>query len=133
MNPLLVDIYTFGYIRSGIPADPTENNGGFVFDCRFLSNPGAEARFSFLCGLDASVRDFLDRLPETAEFLAHVSAILDRAIASYRERGYTHLHVAFGCTGGQHRSVYCAERIAERLRAAGVDVRVTHTEKRYWS
>ena len=132
MNELLVDIYSFGYIRSGIPADESGNKGGFVFDCRFLLNPGAHTRFMFMTGLDNDVRAFLAQQDATQEFLVRIIGIIDEVVASYTSLGYTHLHVAFGCTGGQHRSVYCAEKLAAHLREMNVRCSVTHTEKKYW-
>ena len=133
MNDLQIDIYSFGFHRSGQPKDTTDNNGGFVFDCRFLPNPGRQAKFALQSGLDAAVMKYLEKQPETHDFLAHVFAIVDAAVAAYRERGYTHLHIAFGCTGGQHRSVYCAERLAGHLLEAKLHVGIRHTERMYWS
>lgn len=132
MNELLVDIYTFGFLRSGIPEDESGNNGGFVFDCRFLLNPGAQTRFASRTGLDEEVKTFLAQQDATQEFLTRIFGIIDGVIASYTALGYTHLHVAFGCTGGQHRSVYCAERLAAHLRETNVRCSVTHTETKYW-
>lgn len=129
---LRIDVYSFGYLRSGVPPDRTENGGGFVFDCRFLPNPGREARFALNSGLDDEVRTYLESYAEVEEFLVHVFAIVDRAVDQYRERAFTHLQAAFGCTGGQHRSVYCAERLAEHLRERGVHAAVTHTEQGRW-
>ena len=133
MSRLLVDIYSFGYLRSGPPPDETENNGGFVFDCRFLPNPGVQARFALHSGLDAAVREFLESKPEAITFMNHVIALIDAAIASYEARGYTHLHVAFGCTGGQHRSVFCAERLGAHLRENNIACNITHTERSMWT
>ncbi len=132
MNDLLVEIYSFGYLRSGIPADDTGNNGGFIFDCRFLLNPGAQMQFAFMTGLHEEVMYFLEQLESTQTFLSHIFAMIDAVVASYTALGYTQLYVAFGCTGGQHRSVYCAERLADHLREMNVRCSVTHTEKKYW-
>jgi RNase adaptor protein for sRNA GlmZ degradation len=133
MNELQIDIYSFGFQRSGMPEDVTDNNGGFVFDCRFLPNPGRYIQFAKQSGLDAAVKEYIENQMQTHDFLAHVFAIVDAAVASYREQGYTHLQVSFGCTGGQHRSVFCAERLAAHLLEANLRVSVTHTEKHYWS
>lgn len=129
---LHIDMYSFGYHRSGIPVDASGNGGGFVFDCRILPNPGREQRYAGLSGLDAAVGDFLAGRPETAEFLAHARGLIEAAARNYTARGFTHLMVSFGCTGGQHRSVYIAERIASALRTHGYEVTVTHTERERW-
>ncbi|MDX9758471.1 MAG: RNase adapter RapZ [Bacteroidota bacterium] len=129
---LHIDLYSFGYHRSGIPADPSGNRGGFVFDCRILPNPGREQRYAGLSGLDAAVGDFLAGRPETTEFLTHVLALIEAAARNYTARGFTHLMVNFGCTGGQHRSVYIAECVAATLRPRGYHVTLTHTERERW-
>jgi RNase adaptor protein for sRNA GlmZ degradation len=129
---LLVSIFSFGYTRSGIPGDPNGNGGGYVFDCRFLPNPAWDPKFMPLSGLDDEVRQHLDDSPEVREFLLHVFEIVDATAAGYLERGFTVLQVAFGCTGGQHRSVYCAEQLARHLRRKKVRVEVTHTERGKW-
>jgi len=133
MPEILVDIYSFGFIRSGPPFDTSEDGGGFVFDCRLLPNPGWEAGLMEKCGLDQEVQSFLDALPLFEEFTTRTHEIIMLAVNSYQEKKFTKLQVAFGCTGGQHRSVYCAELLARRLRMNGVRVRVTHREQgKYW-
>ena len=129
---LLVSVCSFGYLRSGIPPNPHGNGGGFVFDCRLFKNPGREERFRNRNGLDADVAAFLEGDPEVGAFLDHAQALLDPVLRSYASRGYAHLQVCFGCTGGQHRSVYCAERMAERLRALGARVELLHREQGVW-
>lgn len=129
---LHIDIHSFGYHRSGIPLDTSGNGGGFVFDCRVLPNPGREARYAKQSGLDSEVREFLEERGETAEFLAHAITLVERTARAYDYRGFTHLQVCFGCTGGQHRSVFCAERAAIALRDLGYHVTVTHTEREAW-
>lgn len=129
---LHISIASFGYHRSGPPQDPGGNGGGFVFDCRFLPNPGREAAYRQLTGNDPEVQAYLEAMPETGVLLQHVIALVEKAARSYRELGYTHLHVAFGCTGGQHRSVYCAEQTARMLREAEFSVSVVHTETEHW-
>ncbi len=129
---LHIDVFSFGYHRSGIPPDRSGNGGGFVFDCRVLPNPGREARYAKQSGLDREVRTFLEERGETAEFLAHAIVLVERTARAYDYRGFTHLQVCFGCTGGQHRSVFCAERAAAALRDLGYDVTVTHTEREAW-
>ena len=125
-------IHSFGYHRSGIPSDPSGNGGGFVFDCRILPNPGRDQRYAGLSGLDHAVGDFLAQRIETKEFLSHALALVEAAARNYTDRGFTHLMVSFGCTGGQHRSVYIAKRVAAELRSRGYDVTVTHTERERW-
>ncbi|PLX32004.1 MAG: hypothetical protein C0600_03965 [Ignavibacteria bacterium] len=129
---LHISIASFGYHRSGPPHDPGGNGGGFVFDCRFLPNPGREAAYRHLNGLDPEVQAYLEALPETGVLLQHALALIEQAARQYRTVGYTHLHVAFGCTGGQHRSVYCSEQAARMLRDAGYSVSVLHTETEHW-
>jgi RNase adaptor protein for sRNA GlmZ degradation len=112
-----------------MPLDESGNGGGFVFDARSLPNPGREEQFRALTGRDAPVVEYLDRLPSVHEFLSHVIALVDASVASYRQRGFSSLMVSFGCTGGQHRSIYLAEQLAKHLRStAGVEVVVRHSE-----
>jgi RNase adaptor protein for sRNA GlmZ degradation len=129
---LLVSVCSFGYHRSGIPPNPHGDGGGFVFDCRLFKNPGREARFRSRNGRDPEVVAFLENDPEVDAFLDRAQALLDPVLRSYASRGHAHLQVCFGCTGGQHRSVYCAERMAERLRALGVRVELEHREQGVW-
>jgi hypothetical protein len=125
---LTVRVFSFSF-HHGLPADEWGNGGGFVFDARSLPNPGREVEFRQLTGRDAPVREYLDRQPGVDEFLAHVSALVDASVAKYQQRGFSNLMVSFGCTGGQHRSVYLAERLAEHLRGTkGVEVEVRHTQ-----
>jgi len=125
---LTVRIFSFSFHHS-MPPDDAGNGGGFVFDARSLPNPGREEQFRSLTGGDASVVEYLDRQTSVREFLAHACALVDSSVANYRQRGFSSLMVSFGCTGGQHRSVYLAERLAEHLRASeGVEVVVRHTE-----
>lgn len=132
---LTVRIFSFSFHQGGLPADESGNGGGFVFDARGLPNPGRLAEFKQLTGRDAAVREYLERQPTVHEFLAHVCALVDASVANYRERGFSSLMVSFGCTGGQHRSVYLAERLAEHLRGAmrmedtgGVKVELRHVQ-----
>ncbi len=124
---LTVRVSSFSY-HNGLPDDDSGHGGGWVFDCRFLPNPGREARFASLTGRDASVAGYLDAVPAVAAFLGSVSKLVDDAVDNYRGRNFTDLSVAFGCTGGQHRSVYCAKRLAEHLRSRGVAVELRHRE-----
>ena len=130
---LEVQIQSFSY-RRGYPDDEGGHGGGFVFDCRALTNPGREARYQALTGRDAPVVRFLEELPEAIRFWDHAQALSDAQVETYRARGFWSLSIAFGCTGGQHRSVYMAERMASHLRERFPDVRVNlvHREATRW-
>ena len=109
-------MHSFSYKKAGIPSDNTGNGGGFIFDCRFIYNPGRKEEFKYLTGCDKGVIEFLDSQVEMKKFLENVYDIIDHAIENYTERNFTDLMISFGCTGGQHRSVYLAEWLAERFR-----------------
>jgi RNase adaptor protein for sRNA GlmZ degradation len=111
---LTVHITSFSYLN-GIPPDYSGFGGGFVFDCRALPNPGRIEEFKQFTGLDTPVVDFLKENKEVTVFLDYVKKIILQAVNDYRQRHFSRLTVCFGCTGGQHRSVYCAEKIAEYL------------------
>jgi UPF0042 nucleotide-binding protein len=121
---LTVHLYSFSYKLSGIPADSSGNGGGFVFDCRFINNPGRLDEFKHKTGQEPDVKAFLDSQENMQEFLDDVYDITDRAIGNYLERGFTDLMISFGCTGGQHRSVYAAERMKEHIAGKFPEVRV---------
>jgi aminoglycoside/choline kinase family phosphotransferase len=126
---LTVRIFSFSFHR-GLPQDETGNGGGFIFDGRSLPNPGREERFKSLTGKDAAVIDYLDAQNSVHQFLASASSLVDSSVSTYTRRGFKHLMVSFGCTGGQHRSVYLAEQLAKHLRGrAGVEVIVHHREQ----
>lgn len=129
-KPILkVRVTSFSY-REGIPADNSGNCGGFVFDCRALNNPGRLPEYKSLSGQDKEVKQFLSALPEMATFLAGVYNLVDQAVETYMRRGFENLMVNFGCTGGQHRSVYSAERLAEHLsQKYGLIVEAEHTSE----
>jgi aminoglycoside/choline kinase family phosphotransferase len=125
---LVVRIFSFSFHR-GLPKDETGNGGGFVFDGRSLPNPGREERFKTLTGKDEPVVEYLNRLESVHQFLAGVMSLVDASVSNYQRRGFKHLMVSFGCTGGQHRSVYLAEQLAKHLEGRnGVEVVVRHRE-----
>jgi len=125
---LIVRVFSFSFHQS-LPKDETGNGGGFVFDGRSLPNPGREERFKTLTGKDTLVIDYLNQQQSVHQFLASVLSIVDASISNYQQRGFKNLMVSFGCTGGQHRSVYLAEQLAKRLRGRnGLDVAVRHLE-----
>ena len=128
-DTLTVDILSFSF-KKGLPTDTSGNGGGFIFDCRALPNPGRYPEYRNYTGKDPSVIEFLQKEPAVDQFLEHVQAIFAQSVKKYIERKFSHLQVAFGCTGGQHRSVYCAERLAAYLRENfDCNVVVTHREQ----
>jgi aminoglycoside/choline kinase family phosphotransferase len=127
-DKLTVRITSFSFHR-GMPKDDSGHGGGFVFDARSLPNPGREEYFKPLTGRDAPVAEYLDQHESVREYLASVFSLVDASMGNYQERGFKHLAVSFGCTGGQHRSVYLAEQLAKHLRGReGVDVVLQHRE-----
>ena len=126
---LLVTIYSFSFKR-GLPTDESGNGGGYIFDCRSTHNPGKYEQYKSLTGLDQPVIDFLEQDGEILAFLTHVDALVDHHVERFMERDFTNLQVAFGCTGGQHRSVYCAEHLAHHLHDKyEVRVHLIHRER----
>jgi aminoglycoside/choline kinase family phosphotransferase len=130
---LTVHIMSFSY-RQGLPADETGHGGGFVFDCRALPNPGRYPEFAGVTGRDDVVIEFLKAARETEEFWQHALPLVENHISVFSERGFANLSVAFGCTGGQHRSVFFAERLARfiRERFPSVGVVLEHRERANW-
>lgn len=126
---LTVKVMSFAY-KKGIPDDASGNGGGYVFDCRAVNNPGKYDRFKSMIGLDAPVIKFMEDDGEILTFLDNVYALVDASVKRYMERGFTNLMVSFGCTGGQHRSVYAAQHLAEHLnKKFNVKVELVHREQ----
>ena len=127
---LEVRVQSFSY-KKGIPEDPSGNGGGYVFDCRSIHNPGRYEPYRKLTGRDEEVIRFLEDDGEILTFLEHVYGVVDPHVETYSRRGFTSLMVSFGCTGGQHRSVYCAEHLARHIAAGcpAVRVRLIHREQ----
>ena len=123
---LVVDVMSFSYKR-GIPDDLSGNGGGFVFDCRAIHNPGRYEPYKKLTGMDKPVIEFLEKESNIAAFLENAYSMVDEMVDTYIKRGFKHVQVCCGCTGGQHRSVYSAEHIARHVADKfGVKVVVTH-------
>jgi aminoglycoside/choline kinase family phosphotransferase len=125
---LVVRVFSFSFHHQ-VPTDDSGNGGGFIFDARSLPNPGREERFKQLSGKDAPVIEYLDQQESVHQFLAHAQWLVDATVAAYQRRGFTNLMVSFGCTGGQHRSVFLAEQLARHLHSiGGVQVVLRHIE-----
>ncbi len=120
---LEVRIFSFAY-KKGIPVDTTGNGGGFVFDCRAVNNPGKYEHYRQFTGLDPEVVKFLEDDGGITKFLDNVYSLVDTHVKRFMERKFTHMQVCFGCTGGQHRSVYCAEHLAKHL-SDRYDIKIT--------
>lgn len=127
---LEVKVYSFSY-KKGIPQDLSGNGGGYVFDCRYIHNPGRYEPYKKLTGRDEEVIRFLEDDGEITGFLEHVYGVVDPHVETYSRRGFTSLMVSFGCTGGQHRSVYCAEHLAHHLadKYPEIRIRLIHREQ----
>ena len=128
---LTVDVISFSY-KKGYPDSCEGNGGGFVFDCRYLNNPGRYEEYKALTGSDEPVKSFLHDNSTIDRFLENVWKIVDEAVEVYRGRGFTSLQIAFGCTGGQHRSVFSAEETARHLMSKFEDIGVNliHREQK---
>ena len=128
-GPLVVRVFSFSYTK-GIPEDESGNGGGYVFDCRSTHNPGRYEPYKKLTGLDEPVIRFLEDDGEILNFLDSVYKLADAHVRRYIQRGFTSLMFSFGCTGGQHRSVYSAQHLAEHIHEKfGVEVRIVHREQ----
>ena len=127
-DKLTVRIFSFSFHHQ-MPVDESGNGGGFVFDARSLPNPGREERFKQLTGKDQPVIEYLNQQGSVHRYFEHVASLVDSTVASYQSRGFANLMVSFGCTGGQHRSVFLAEQLAQHLKSrAGVEVVIRHIE-----
>ena len=113
---LTITINSFSFLYGSAPIDYSGNGGGFVFDCRALPNPGRYEKFKTLSGKDEAVREYLETEPEVISFLNSVFVLVSQSINKYSQRGFTNLMVSFGCTGGQHRSVFAAEQLAQYVK-----------------
>jgi hypothetical protein len=130
---LVVTIQSFSFLKNGYPADETDNGGGFVFDMRGILNPGRFDEYKKLSGLDKPVKDFLEQQTKMPDFLNNAYNIADVNVEEYIKRGFKSLMINFGCTGGQHRSVYAAEAMARHLRNKfGVKITLSHLNKENW-
>ena len=130
-NVLRVQVNSFSYKR-GIPVDESGHGGGFVFDCRAIHNPGRFEKYKNLTGKDIEVINFLEDREDMYEFLSHAKTLVDNAVENYQTRKFTHLMVSFGCTGGRHRSVFSAEKMAKHLNSKyELLVEIKHREQEF--
>lgn len=127
---LTVTIRSFSY-KKGIPEDKSGNGGGFVFDCRGILNPGRIQEYKTITGRDKSVIEYLEAQTKISDFLSAAFAMVDISIEDYLARGFSNLEINFGCTGGQHRSVYSADAMAKHIseKFPEVEVVVEHVEQ----
>jgi RNase adapter protein RapZ len=127
---LHLKVQSFSYKKSGIPTDDSGNGGGFVFDCRGVLNPGRIEQYKKQTGLDEPVRTYLEQETLMPTFIEHVIGLVDISVQDYINRGFEHLMISFGCTGGQHRSVYAADVVGKYLREKySLDVYINHIEQ----
>lgn len=129
---LHIEIHSFSYKKGGIPKDESGNGGGFAFDCRGILNPGRVEEYKIQTGNDIGVQEYLETKTEMPKFLESVKNIVSINIDNYLARDFEHLQINFGCTGGQHRSVYSAIKIAEFLHQKypeGTKITLHHDEQ----
>lgn len=129
---LTLQLVSFSYKQS-LPVDESENGGGFLFDCRCLPNPGRLTEYKTLSGQDQPVVTYLEQMASVNAFFEHTQALAQMAISNYMERNFDHLLVGYGCTGGQHRSVYFAERLAKKLHGqTNLIIELGHLNQARW-
>jgi RNase adaptor protein for sRNA GlmZ degradation len=129
------NIYHYQFLpnKNGYPADNSGNGGGFAFDCRALPNPGKVENLKYFTGKDRAVKDFMEQSPEVKRFLQSVYKLVDISVIKYIERDFEHLMVNFGCTGGQHRSVFGAESLAQYYSEKyDLNIKVIHVKRQNW-
>lgn len=128
-----VKVYSFSYLKGGIPKDETGNGGGFVFDCRGILNPGRLPEYKEKTGADVDVQSFLEEKTKMPQFIKLVEDLVSISIENYLSRDFENLQISFGCTGGQHRSVYSAIKIGEFIRGKypEIEVVVKHQEQKH--
>ena len=132
-TPLRIVVNSFSYLKTSYPIDATNNGGGFVFDMRGILNPGRYDEYKYLTGHDKSVKDFLEQQTKMYEFLNGVYSVLDIAVGNYIKRDFEYLSINFGCTGGQHRSVYAAEAVTRHLKNKfNVQIELSHLNSHNW-
>lgn len=131
MKILNINIHSFSYKKGGIPKDNTENGGGFVFDCRGILNPGRIEEYKTQTGKDLPVQEYLEQNTQMPDFLASAKSIVSISVENYLSRGFENLQISFGCTGGQHRSVYSAIKMGEYLKEKypQAQIIITHDEQ----
>ena len=125
---LKISVYSFGFQKSGIPENEYGDGGGFVFDCRFLPNPFHDLSLRDFTGLDKEIVTFFSDYRSVRGFIDDCARMVENAAESYIERGFLNIQVCFGCTGGRHRSVFCAVEFSKIMAAKGYNVSVEHTE-----
>lgn len=130
-DKLTLHIFSFSY-KNGLPHDLSGNGGGFVFDCRALPNPGRYEEYKTLTGKDNEVIAFLEREPEVQQFVTNTCKLVEQSIQNYTARKFSSLLASYGCTGGQHRSVYCAEQLKQRIEGNyNINIRINHREQKF--
>lgn len=131
MSTLRIEIHSFSYKKGGIPKDHSGNGGGFAFDCRGILNPGRVEEYKQQTGCDIGVQEYLKTKTEMPQFLNLIKKMVSINIDNYLGRGFEHLQINFGCTGGQHRSVYCAEKISAFIKEKypQTEVSINHDEQ----
>ncbi|PID27234.1 MAG: hypothetical protein CR982_06460 [Candidatus Cloacimonadota bacterium] len=123
-----VSIFSFGYKFSGVPNDNSGNFGGYVFDCRVLDNPYHNPKIKDFDGRSKEIKQFFEGDINSEKFIENCYNLIELSVVKYKKRGFTNLFVAFGCTGGFHRSVYCSEKVTEMLKDKGYEVELKHCE-----